>query len=102
VALDVLVYSQKATEFELPFDLPQYSTWRLNIAITGLFNAKRYASPTHIQKLNTTKSDCLSAEELLKEKQSEREEWQKKLDDKQKELEQKKKEKEELQNRFKK
>jgi septal ring factor EnvC (AmiA/AmiB activator) len=54
----------------------------------------RYAKKNHLKQLEDTKAEALAAEETLKQKQAERQDWEQKLAQKEKERDDKLEEKE--------
>lgn len=87
VSLDLRVFG---AEPDFVFnDLPAYSAYRLNIAVTGLFNRTRYVGPKQLQELDDAERRALQAEEELKARQQERMELEKKVDEQNKEKQQK-------------
>jgi hypothetical protein len=94
--LDVKVFEAKGKESDLPNDLPRYSAWRLNLAVTGLFRCTKYASRQQIDHLEKVKASVLSIEQVLEQKKAERVDWEQKVEQKQLELNDKQAEKEKV------
>jgi len=97
VSLDIRIFAAKP-DFVYN-DLPAYSAYRLNFAVTGLFNKIRYAGPKQLKELDQAEKRALKAEQDLQSKQLERMDLEKKVEQQNREKQEKQDELDNLKNK---